>query len=195
MPLPRPREGESKNNFISRFLSDSTVRSEFGDSKQRQAVAFSTWEEAKKDIHIGRDKEVTMVTKGLVPIHKVNEELGIVFGWASVAKDTSGRPVFDWQGDIFEPEVLEEAVYDYVLNFRDGGEMHKKRGVATLIESVIFTKEKMASMGIPEGIVPEGWWVGYKIHDPDVIAKVKSGFYKMFSIEGSGIRQPIGEVK
>ena len=51
-------------------------------------------------------------------------------------------------------------------------------------------KQKMEAMGIPEGIVPEGWWVGFKIDDAEAYQKVKSGVYKMLSIEGSGQRVP-----
>ena len=36
----------------------------------------------------------------------------------------------DFQGDMIDPETLEKAVYDYVEESRDGGEMHKRLGVA-----------------------------------------------------------------
>ena len=51
----------------------------------------------------------------------------------------------DFQGDMIDPETLEKAVYDYVEESRDGGEMHKRLGVATLIESIVFTKEKISA--------------------------------------------------
>ena len=94
----------------------------------------------------------------------------------------------DFQGDMIDPETLEKAVYDYVEESRDGGEMYKRLGVATLIESIVFTKEKMSALGIPDGTIPEGWWVGFRVSDPDVWEKVKDGTYKMFSIEGTGER-------
>ena len=80
----------------------------------------------------------------------------------------------DFQGDMIDPETLEKAVYDYVEESRDGGEMHKRLGVATLIESIVFTKEKMSALGIPDGTIPEGWWVGFRVSDPDVWEKVKA---------------------
>ena len=64
--------------------------------------------------------------------------------------------------------------------------MHKANSTnGKLVESVVFTKEKMKAMGIPEGVVPEGWWVAFYIENREVYHKVKSGVYKMFSIEGS----------
>lgn len=63
--------------------------------------------------------------------------------------------------------------------------MHTKANVGFLIESVIFTKEKAEAMGIPMDIVPQGWWVGFQIHDVTVWEKIKNGDYSMFSIEGT----------
>ena len=35
-----------------------------------------------------------------------------------------------------------------------------------------------------------GWWIGFKVTDDDVWAKVKDGTYPMFSIEGEAVRVP-----
>ena len=122
-------------------------------------------------------------------IAKSNDDEQLVFGWASVAKNADGTTPLDWQGDEIDALDLEPAVYKFNLEFRDANDSHKKNSdCGKLVESVIFTKEKMASMGIPEGVVPEGWWVGFKIDDQEVYQKVKTGIYKMFSIEGSAKR-------
>lgn len=126
-------------------------------------------------------------------ISKYRDDDQLVFGWASVAKDVNGVEPLDWQGDVIDPVDLEKAVYKFALEFRESNEMHVPGTVnGTLIESVMFTKEKMQAMGIPEGVVPEGWWVGFQISDKEAYQKVKSGIYKMFSIEGSATRIPIG---
>ena len=126
-------------------------------------------------------------------IFKTDEDKRLVFGWANVAKTADGTQIEDWQRDIIDPEDLEEAVYKYVLNFRDGGEEHipSMRKKASLVESVMFTKEKMKAMGIPEGIVPEGWWIGFYVKDDDAWSRIKDGTYKMFSIEGRAIREEV----
>ena len=66
--------------------------------------------------------------------------------------------------------------------------MHERGGAAVLIESVVFTEEKMKAIGIPVGTLPVGWWIGFKVTDPDVWEKVKDGTYPMFSIEGEAER-------
>lgn len=126
-------------------------------------------------------------------IMKSDEDKRLVFGWGSVAINATGEQLVDYQGDMIDPEVMEEAAYEYVLNFRDTGEEHipsmRKKG--KLVESVVFTREKQAAMGIPEGILPVGWWVGFKIHDDHAWELVKSGRYRMFSIEGRAERIPV----
>ena len=125
-------------------------------------------------------------------IAKAIDDSQLVFGWASVAKNADGTTPLDWQGDIIQAEDLEKAVYKFNLEFRESNEMHMPDSACgTLVESVMFTKDKMAAMGIPEGVVPEGWWLGFHIDKPDVYLKVKSGVYKMFSIEGTAKRQEV----
>lgn len=127
-------------------------------------------------------------------VQKFYDDEQLVFGWASIAKDKMGNRPFEWQGDIIDAEDLEPAVYDYVLQYRDSNEMHIPDSVnGKLVESIIFTKEKMSAMGLPIGMIPEGWWVGFKIENVEVYKKVKAGIYKMFSIEGSAIRKEVEE--
>lgn len=129
----------------------------------------------------------------MITITKISDEQHIVMGWANVANRADGTVIEDFQQDIIEPEVLEKAAYDFVLNFRNTGELHNPdlREKGKLVESVIFTKEKMTAMGIPENTIPEGWWVGFKIEDDNTWERVKKGNYKMFSIEGAGDREPV----
>ena len=49
------------------------------------------------------------------------------------------------------------------------------------------------SMGIPEGTLPVGWWIGFKVLDEEVWEKVRNGTYPMFSIEGEAERVDISD--
>lgn len=139
------------------------------------------------------NKTAENVIKGSFKIHKSDDDKMLAFGWANVAVTADGKQVTDLQEDIVDPEVLEEAAYQFVELYREGGEMHERGGCAVLIESIMFTKEKMVVMGIPEGTLPEAWWIGFKVTDPDVWDKVKSGEYQMFSIEGMAERIEVKE--
>lgn len=135
------------------------------------------------------------VIKSRFRIMKSDDEKMLAFGWASVSMRVDGELIEDWQGDIIEPEDLEEAAYEFVLLYREGGEMHERGGAAVLIESVVFTEEKMQAIGIPAGTLPIGWWIGFKVLDKDVWEKVKDGTYQMFSIEGEAERVKVTEEK
>ena len=124
-----------------------------------------------------------------IPIVRTEDDKRLVFGWLSVAKDKDGNTVVDSHDDIIDIENLEEVVYNYVKFSRVGGDAHKTYA-GVMVESVVFTKEKMESMGIPEGILPEAWWIGYYVEEEETWKKVKSGEYSMFSIGGRGTRSP-----
>ena len=126
-------------------------------------------------------------------IAKMDDDKRLVFGWASISFTADGEQLEDLQHDLINPEDLEEAVYEYVLNFRDTGEEHRPhlRKKGKLVESCVFTAEKQKAMGLPEGILPVGWWIGFKIEDDEAWEKVKNGTYRMFSIEGKAQRVPV----
>ena len=71
--------------------------------------------------------------------------------------------------------------------------MHERGGAAVLIESIVFTEEKMRVMGISIGTLPVGWWIGFKVTDKDVWNKVKDGTYNMLSIEGEAERIEVND--
>ena len=140
------------------------------DTEASNDAAFNEW----LDKHnIPREEP----TEKSFSIYKTEDDKRLVFGWASVSIKVDG----------------EAAAYEYVLKFRDTGEEHistmRKKG--KLVESCVFTAEKQKAMGIPEGVLPIGWWIGFKIEDDAAWEKVKNGTYKMFSIEGKAVRVPI----
>lgn len=133
----------------------------------------------------------TAGTGDVFKIAKSAEDEQLVFGWANIAIDAAGEYPLDWDGDITDPSDLEKAAYNFVLKYRATGEQHQGEAKGELVESIMFTKEKQQALGIPEGTLPEGWWVGFHVPDKEVFAKIKSGEYQMFSVEGTAIRDPL----
>ena len=142
----------------------------------------------KKSTEDGVGKKKPAVQLGRCKIAKSDVDKMLAVGWANVSITADGELIEDYQEDIIEPEELESAAYKFAELYREGGEMHERGGVAYLIESVVFTEEKMMAMGIPEGVLPVGWWIGFQVTDADVWEKVKNGTYSMFSIEGEAQR-------
>ncbi len=124
-------------------------------------------------------------------VMKSDDERRLVFGWASIAVRVNGEVIEDYQDDVIDIEDLERAAYNFTAEFGTAGEMHRHGGIGRLVESVVFTKEKAAALGIPPDILPEGWWVGFRIDDDEVWEKVKNGTYSMFSIGGYAQREVI----
>lgn len=139
--------------------------------------------------------ENTQKSDSAFQIMKADDDKRLVFGWALVSATSDGNQIIDHQGDIVDQDELEQGAYDYVLNFRDAGEEHisSLRKKARMVESVVFTEEKLEAMGIPQGTVPYGWWIGFYVDDDTTWELIKNGTYKMFSIEGRAIREPVNE--
>jgi hypothetical protein len=138
-------------------------------------------------------------------ICKVDAAQHLVFGWFSVV-EIDGIPIEDTQEDIIWPHTIEDSAYDFVLNARKAGEMHEDgnngevRGVGRLVESCVFTAEKVKAMiqslrdqGI-EAVIDLHcicWWGGMKIDDPATWAKITTGELRAWSIGGKGKRAAI----
>ena len=74
-----------------------------------------------------------------------------VFGWAYITHDKDGVVNIDKSGDfVDDPEELEKGAYDYVLHSRKGDADHTNVQGGTLIESIVFTPEKIEKMGNQE---------------------------------------------
>lgn len=131
--------------------------------------------------------ELLLASAGVTKIDPTERN---VFGWAYVSKTADGEQVVDHSGEMVDTAELEAAAYEFVVASREGGDLHKGDAVATMIESVVFTEEKAAALGIPAGTMPVGWWVGFHVPDPEVFAKVASGERAMFSIAGTALHEP-----
>lgn len=149
---------------------------------------MSVYKDVTKDASVYKDTGDVVCMETNFKVKKTAEHQNLVFGWANIAKDKDGNNVFDWQGDICDPDTLEHAAYDFTMNYRATGEEHQGGIKGILIESIMFTKEKMQALGIPEGVLPEGWWVGFYVPDNEVFQKIVSGEYQMFSIQGQAKR-------
>jgi len=129
-------------------------------------------------------------------IAKVDVENRIAFGLFSVMK-IGDKLVIDGEDDQIDTSEIEKAAYEYVKDSRDAGVNHKETGVGSLIETMVFTKEKVEALkkaltdaGIPHTIEIDGefWWGGHYISDDKVWKGVKDGSYETWSIGGSASR-------
>ena len=141
-------------------------------------------------------------------IAKLDDSQCLVFGYAnvSVSKSTAqgagGEVFFDLQEDAIRPDDLEKGAYGFVLDFREADEMHEGSSIGDLVESIVFTPDKLIkfvtdpttgdvdtdSLKVLQKVFPTRWWVGFKLA-PEAYAGVKSGKYTMFSVAGEADRK------
>jgi hypothetical protein len=117
-------------------------------------------------------------------IVRKDEKRHTIYGWAYVSQDADGVQVVDHSDETIAIETLEKAMHGFMKSSRASGEGHDGRDYGNVVvECIVFTKEKIAAMGLEEGSVPLGCWIGVEV-GPETFAKVVSGELSMFSIEG-----------
>lgn len=145
--------------------------------------------------------------QGRFTIVKTVPNQNLIFGFAnvSISKSTAagagGEQFYDLQNDSVPPDELESGAYEYVLEAREADEMHKGGVKGMLVESMVFTPDKLEKFAtdpttgevnttdlmVLKRLFPPRWWVGFKV-DPDAFAKVISGEYRMLSVAGEADR-------
>jgi hypothetical protein len=129
-------------------------------------------------------KQNSIIFKGeLTNVDKVQK---VAYGWAYVSTK-KGVIQTDHSGDTWDITEVEKTAHDFVCECRVGGESHIYKGGAELVESLVFSETIQKMLGIDLGM--EGWLVGFRITDEELLEKVEKGDYAMFSIGGSGIRE------
>ena len=127
-------------------------------------------------------------------IIKFDEELGVVYGWASVI-EKDGQPFVDHHGDVIEEHELLKAAHLFVKDARVGGFMHLKDEndevikVGEVVASFPLTRSVQKAFGIDLPL--SGWAIGIEIHHPQLLEKVKEGEFPAFSIGAKAIREEI----
>jgi len=58
MPLPKPKDGETQEQWIERCMSNETMKKEFPDNDQRIAVCHEKWRDKEKDSHLGAERRI-----------------------------------------------------------------------------------------------------------------------------------------
>ena len=188
--LYRKEHGDIERLDGDEWIMTTLSSSELEEMKQlsdKDAIKHMTQPDT-----VAKSRARARVTKisTTVQIAKRDDYENLVFGWANVAFTPDGTQVEDHQSHLIDVEDLESAAYNFVIKDYGSGDMHSSDDYGELVESMVFTKEKMDLLGIKD--MPQGWWVGFKI-PPDEHKKVRDGKRTMFSIEGSAKLQRLDE--
>lgn len=126
------------------------------------------------------DKAFEIVTEFV----KVDEGLGLVFGWAIVCK-VDGADYYDLQGDHIPEEAMLNAVTDFMSKSRVAKDMHDGDQIGDIVFAWPLTTEMAKALDITTR--QTGFLIGMR-PSADVLAKYKSGERRGYSIGGYRVR-------
>lgn len=123
---------------------------------------------------------------------KVDDEIGIVFGWAMVSKDY-GDDYWDVQEDNIPEDAMLKASADYMASDRIAKEMHFGEGKGTILFAFPLTTDIAKAMGIE--CRHTGLMIGMKPDTEELLNKFRTGEYTGFSIGGERLIDELVELE
>lgn len=114
---------------------------------------------------------------------KVDESLGLVFGYAIVSK-IDGEDYYDLHGDHIPESVMLEAATDFMQEGRVAKDMHEGDAAGTVVFAFPLTTDIAKSLDIE--VSKTGLLIAMKPDSDEMLAKFASGEYTGFSIGGYG---------
>ena len=122
----------------------------------------------------------TLAKSAHAKISKVDESLGVVFGYAIVCKE-NGVDYVDRQGDVIPEASMLKAALQYMLGDRPAQVQHTAASAGRIVFCWPMTQDIAKAFGIETQ--KTGLLVGMKT-TPDVLSKFKDGSLTGFSIGG-----------
>lgn len=210
MPLPIPKEDEKQDDFISRCMSNDSMKSEFKDNDQRLAVCFSQWRRAKTNKEEFHCECIECGYKVTSEEHcakmrcpkcggqmRREERPGpgedlTKEGMQFFKKDTKKQIVYgivwepgfeDAQGEWASKDDIEEAAHEYLIHHREVKLSHGMNITkdVSLVECYLAPVDfECNGQTIKEGT----WIVGLKVLDKDYWDAVESGEIQGLSAGG-----------
>ena len=130
----------------------------------------------------GRDPQISVAdVQKFVPVLKVDESLGLVFGWAIVCKQ-DGADYFDLQDDHIPEASMLKASADFMASARVARQMHAGEAAGTVVFAFPMTSDIAKAFGVETKTT--GLMIALKPDDKAMLDKFRDGTYTGFSIGG-----------
>lgn len=123
-----------------------------------------------------------------VKVEKVDQALGIVFGYAIVCKK-DGEDYYDSQGDHIPETAMLEATANFMSGERMAKVMHRGESAGQVVYGFPVTEDIAKALGIE--VRKTGFIVGMRPDDEEVLGKYASGEFTGFSIGGRRIEEEV----
>lgn len=170
MPLPKPKENEKKDDFMSRCMSSASIQNEFSSQEQKIAVCNALWDSVKK---------VDKSEKHFVKIEKSDAKNQIVKGIVYTAG------YIDTDGETMTAEDVQKAAWNF-LAFRKEKNIdinHDWESSGCYVVESYVTEEN------DPNFPPDSWILAVKCTD-DVWKEVVNGNLNGFSFGGTVTKYP-----
>lgn len=115
-------------------------------------------------------------------VAKVDDSLGLVFGWAIVS-EINGEPYIDTQGDYIPSDVAMKAIAKFMEGERVAKTMHVGERTGTVVMAWPMVSDVMKAMEIESQ--KTGVMIAMKPDSQESLAKFRDGTFTGFSIGGS----------
>ncbi len=188
MPLPTPKEGEEENDFISRCMSNNTMKEEFPDQEQRNAVCYRQYRKNKSNSKMLRKDNscINFVSKH----YEVEKESGDKERYIEVPVSGTGE---DRDGE----RMSQKAVNQIIEALKSGVILHSNHGTQTLLGGSEYSWKDITGVSVDgyeeDGLViakfrlnkahPDHEYLWKYVHDErmpvgfSIGARVKEGGY------------------
>ena len=150
-----PRSGESKEDFISRFMSET--ENEYPDEKQRLAVAYSYWEKGKGKDSMIKDYAVEVLTSDGRLYDKVKINYNGSYDSERILREFYSKHP-EYKDDIYKVQIVQDSVKDNSINdkisyanYYNGNEFVDK--IERLIYRNLKLEVNVALLGLKEDIL------------------------------------------
>lgn len=120
-----------------------------------------------------------------VPVLKVDDSLGVIFGWGMVCKE-DGVDYWDLQENWIPEDAMLKAATDFMCHSRVLGDMHKDAEGGAVVFAFPLTTDVAKAFGIE--CKTSGMMIGVKPASEATLQKFRDGIYTGFSIGGRHIR-------
>ena len=123
-------------------------------------------------------------------VQKVDDNLGLVMGWAIVCKE-NGSDHYDLQNDHIPEDAMLKASLDFMENSQVAKEMHAGSKAGSVVFAFPLTEEIAKSFGILSH--KSGLMIAMKPESDEMLEKFRDGTFTGFSIGGLRLEDEIVE--
>ena len=105
MPLPKPKNQEKKSDFVSRCISEVAKDPKFKDNKQRVAICYTQFDEAKSEASIVGEIDGEEVLVFAEQLKKVSKAQEVDLNAPEMEDETPDQELLEMKKDLYNMAI------------------------------------------------------------------------------------------